>query len=491
MGLMRFIVSPPDRIAPETALQAYLSGIDRIPWRCRVELADGELAVERSVSDSGCLFLPWQVEGRGPVTLSTGSLIERTEPYHLPLELARGEIGQVRNQLADWQNIGLIVPEEIHASVVQAMKRLGAAVMAPPESEPGWQAAEEALALALDVSDRLAVSYVEQALSVRRRASQKLDTYLAGDLGASLLDEYTAGQFLQTFSAACVPLSWHDVETSEGSFCWDLCDRQIEWCCRNRLKVVAGPLVQLDRRNLPDWIYLCEDDFDSLLSFVEEYLQAAVERYRDKVDVWIGAGRVNTADILSLTQEEKVRLAARALELTHQLDPDTPVLVSFDQPWAEYLSAREFDFPPVHFADALVRADLGLAGVMLEINVGYSPGGTLPRDMIEFSRQLDYWALLGVPLHAALCVPSADQPDPLAHLANRNPPAGSTPRSQQLWASRYVPLLLAKPYVQGIVWNQLRDTQPHDYPHGGLFDLRRHPKPALRTLASIRQAHLK
>ena len=26
--------------------------------------------------------------------------------------------------------------------------------------------------------------------------------------------------------------------------------------------------------------------------------------------------------------------------------------------------------------------------------------------------------------------------------------------------------------------------------HAGLFDLRRHPKPALRTLASLRQAHL-
>ena len=81
--------------------------------------------------------------------------------------------------------------------------------------------------------------------------------------------------------------------------------------------------------------------------------------------------------------------------------------------------------------------------------------------------------------------------DPLAHLADRLPPPGSTPRTQQAWAARYLPLLLAKPYVQGIFWNQLRDTQPHDFPHGGLFDLRRHPKPALRTLASIRQAHLK
>jgi hypothetical protein len=45
--------------------------------------------------------------------------------------------------------------------------------------------------------------------------------------------------------------------------------------------------------------------------------------------------------------------------------------------------------------------------------------------------------------------------------------------------------------VQGVVWNQLRDGQPHDFPHGGLFDDRRQAKRALRTLATIRQTYLK
>ena len=54
-----------------------------------------------------------------------------------------------------------------------------------------------------------------------------------------------------------------------------------------------------------------------------------------------------------------------------------------------------------------------------------------------------------------------------------------------------MPLMLSKPYVRGVFWNQLRDAEPHDFPHGGLFDHRRNAKPALRTLASIRKAHLK
>jgi hypothetical protein len=71
------------------------------------------------------------------------------------------------------------------------------------------------------------------------------------------------------------------------------------------------------------------------------------------------------------------------------------------------------------------------------------------------------------------------------------PPDSWTPAAQQAWAARFVPLALAKPSVQGVVWNQLHDSEPHDFPHGGLFDADRQAKPALRTLAAIRKTHLK
>ena len=170
----------------------------------------------------------------------------------------------------------------------------------------------------------------------------------------------------------------------------------------------------LDPRALPDWLYLFEDDFESVLDFVSAFVRAAVERYRGKVDYWICAGRVNTAEVLTLSEQERLRLVARTVELVRSLDPDTPALVSFDQPWAEYMRQRQSDFPPLHFADALVRAGLGLGGLMLEINVGYCPGGTLPRHALEFSRQLDTWSLLGLPLWLSVSAPSGDGDDPLA-----------------------------------------------------------------------------
>jgi hypothetical protein len=121
------------------------------------------------------------------------------------------------------------------------------------------------------------------------------------------------------------------------------------------------------------------------------------------------------------------------------------------------------------------------------VNVGYCPGGTMPRHVLEFNRQLDAWSALGMPIWLSICTPGDFRDDPLALRKVTLPPGSWSESMQQSWVSRFVPLLLAKPAVQGVIWNQLRDSQPHDFPHGGLFDAAGQAKPALRELAAVRQ----
>ncbi|MHC4176945.1 MAG: hypothetical protein ACYSWU_05535, partial [Planctomycetota bacterium] len=481
--------SPPERITEETLQQAHLSGVDRIAWQVDLSMEAGQLMVRRSVSESGNLHIPWPVEGRGRLTLSTPSLMERPAPYHLPLELARGTIGQLRNQLAEWRIVGLNVPEKVTQTLSQAMGYFGRAV-GEEDLQESAKSAERAIGIALDTADLLVASYIDQALRFRCPDGKKLSVFFGGNLGSRLPDEPAAEQWLRSFNAAVVPLCWREIEPDQGDYRWTACDRQIQWCQARGLKVCCGPLLLLDPLGLPDWLYLYEDDFDNLASCVLEFVRAAVTRYRDKVDFWQSAGRLTSAETLSLSEEEKLRLAASAIEMVRSIAPDHPILISFDQPWGEYLSRREMDLPPLYFADALVRSGLDLSGVVLEINLGYHPGGTLPRPPLEFSRQLDYWSLLGLPLFVSLVVPSADGDDPLAQRRVQLPPNGWTASVQQSWVARYVPLILSKPFVQGVIWNQLYDSQPHEFPHGGLFDEQDQPKPALDSLAAIRQAHV-
>src|SRR5271166_2726810 len=121
MGQMRFIVSPPQRITEEVLQFTYMSGMDRTPWVVHAEADDGELVLERDVSDSGSVTVPWHVEGHGLLALSTGTLVERWEPYYLTVELARGTINLLRTQLHEWQSIGLTVPDEVHSRLKNAL----------------------------------------------------------------------------------------------------------------------------------------------------------------------------------------------------------------------------------------------------------------------------------------------------------------------------------------------------------------------------------
>ena len=248
--------------------------------------------------------------------------------------------------------------------------------------------------------------------------------------------------------------------------------------------------MQLDARGLPDWVYLWEDDFDEFLAAASEFVKAAVNRYRGKVDLWHCAARVNNSEVLSFSEEENFRLAASTLELVRRLDPATPMIISIDQPWGEYMGRRPADSSPLHFADALVRAGLDLRALMLEMNMGCFRGATLPRSELEVSRQLDFWSLLGLPLLVTMSIPSSDAADPLAQRAGEVPPGSWSPEAQHAWVARYVSLMVAKPGVQGVFWNQLRDCQPHDFPHASLFT-RQGPKPAMATLISLRQGCLR
>ena len=183
----------------------------------------------------------------------------------------------------------------------------------------------------------------------------------------------------------------------------------------------------------------------------------------------------------------------------------TPLVVSFDPPWGEYLALQQRDLAPYHFADALVRADLGLTGIGLEINAGYYPHGSPQRPAIEYGRLLDQWSLLGLPLMVLLTGASSTENDPKAvpaiHVDGADvysqdqdgtprDRAGQSSAPQRERTASLLPLLLARSTVQVVLWNQLSDKPPHEFPHSGLFDGKQQAKPLLQTMRELRKNYL-
>lgn len=491
MGAMRFQVVPPGRLSADDAQRAYLAGPDFSPWRSRATLQADVLCVERAVSESGNLHVPWRVEGHGALMLTTATLIEREKPYNLAVELARGTLNRVRLQLAEWQSLGLLAPETLHKKLESAGRQLAQAATAQHQPALAAERGDQALRIALDAAGLLAACYTEQALPARQQMLGDDDLLLGVRIASTNIDERAAARLPQSFNAALVPIPWRETESAQGTCDWTDSDARMEWCRARGLKVIGGPLLRLDGNGLPDWLALWQGQSDRLTELAVAYVRQAVHRYKGRVAAWHCAGRINLAGAFRLREEERLRLAVQIIEVVRRIDPQTPAVLCFDQPWAEYMARQEPSLTPFEFADAMVRAGLGLTGIGLEFNFGYDPGGTFPRDLLAVSRLIDLWSLLGLPLHVVVCLPSGEMPDPLAQ-GRMKPIAGAAQggwsEQHQQWAvERLVPLLLAKPSVQAIVWNELTDAGPHELPHGGVFAADGRAKPALAAFAGVRR----
>lgn len=495
MGLIRFLVPPPSDVSANAHERAFATGIDQVPWRCEVRRQGDEIQIIRAVNDSGNFHIPWMVPGRGELVLSTCTLLERPEPYLFALELARGKVNQLRNQAADWQAIGLVVSDDVEAHLRRATEFFSRAAVGQQVPAQSIADAQRALLAALDGADALANCYVEQALAVRRRQSPQLPTVLATELASAPESKGVRDKFLEAFNAVAVPIVWRQIESQEGNYQWDKTDQLIDWCVANRRPVIGGPLLQLEFQTLPDWLCLWEGDFENIVSVVRDFIETVISRYRGRVAAWQCAARINTGKALSLSEEERLRLAVSTIEAVRQADPNTPVILRFNQPWAEYMARTDVDLSPLHFADALVRAGLGLSAIGLDLSLGYAGAGSALRDRLDFGRLIDLWGCLGLPLFVCMTFPSAEGADPLAWSEAKPDPkamfGGWSEQAQLALVESYLPLLLAKPSVQAVVWDQWSDAEPHEFPHGGLLNRQAVFKPVASAFTALRKAHLR
>lgn len=496
MGVIKFRLTPSDLPGRFPDLRkAYMTGLDRTPGRMSVELRPGQMICHREFPESGRLHVPWAIEGFGAPIVGTATLPERVEPYDLAVELARGKLNDVRNQAADWKQLGLRTPEEFEQSLHESQRAFARAATTQGNAEESARAAQRSLMASHTAADQLMAAYTEQVLQSRMSFTSRLPTWL----GCSLVEENPrhapwAPTLVECSNAARVGGSWALFALEQGQYRWDRFDTQLAWCRKRRLRPMAGPLLEFRAASLPDWLWLWEGDFDAISGLVVDLVRNTLTRYRGKVPVWQVVHRPASGDILGLSEEEQVRLTAKALQVAREADPKAQLVIGCDRPWAEWMGGSSFQLGPLHLADELSRAELGLAGISLEIAPGYGTPGSHLRDLLDFSRLLDLYALLNLPLHISLVIPSSAERDPRAdETAQVEPsqwPSAPTETMQADWAERWVALAVAKPFVQSVTWMQATDSSPHLYAHGGLFRADNSPKPIVERLKAFRKTYL-
>jgi hypothetical protein len=492
MGVLRFLLPSSDLACRLPGFRkAYITGLDRTPGRLSVEFRNGLMACFRETSESGRLFVPWAIAGYGTPIVGTATLAERSSPYVLAIELARGKLNDVRNQMADWVQMGLRVSPDLSQVMAEARTAFIQAALSSDDPERCSRVAQASLEASSRAGDLLTEAYLSQILQNRLAAAGKLTTHLGCMITSEPDKVPAAAQWSTAFNACQVGTSWKQIVPSEGKYCWDLMDAQLAFCRRKGLEIEAGPLIEFRPSALPDWIWLWERDQETISGFVTDFVRQAVSRYRGKIPLWHVVHRPASQEILGLSEEEQIRITARAIQVARQTDPSAQLSIGIDRPWAEWMSSSHFQLGPLHLCDYLLRSDLGLTSVGIEIAPGFTSPGSHLRDLFEFSRLLDLYSLLNVPLHLFMAIPSASGPDPGADPTTQVDvaqwPAPPDEVMQSTWGARWLALGLAKPYVRSVTWLQASDSLPHVYPHGGLFQPDASPKPIFPWLQSLRQ----
>lgn len=477
--------------ALESASIAY--GHDRAPAPTERGVHGDLLLLARDINESGPAYVPWEVPGVGRVMCSTATLTYRKRPYHLLIELARGKLNEVRNTYADWQAGGLTKSTEVEDLLKQATKKFGQAILDAPSTESDeW--ASEALGIAYKAAEVLVTRYRDQVFQFRHQRQPKLDTLL----GCRLVSVPPSGlddAYRLSFNSAVVPCTWREIETGQSNYDWSGPDAVVAWSKSRGLTVTGGPVIDFSPKGLPDYVLRSAPDAIALKSLMCDFVETVVSRYRGTINRWVIATGACGSNVLGLSEEDLLRLTAMAADAAWQIDPNLQIVFGLSRPFSDYLASPGFNSSAFVFADTLLRTGLPFAGIDLEMYFGTTPRGNYARDLLDISRQLDLFGLLGAPVQVSLAYPASSAPD-----ANADPSEGfegaglwrdQSAAAQADWVTACGGLALCKSFVTGVCWDHFMDSSPHRLPNVGLVDNRGQIRPAFDRLRALREEHLK
>ncbi|PQO41001.1 beta-galactosidase [Blastopirellula marina] len=488
MPKLTFRISSELTISDTDCRTIHAVGCDRLVRCTFVKRAEDRLVLEVLESDGVKIKVPYRTAERTPVMLSTCSLrIDNKTPYNLLLELARGSLFRFRTLCNACLDAELDLLDITLALLKDATDNFARAAVTKDEPDDADALALKSLNDSLEGLSQLEHVYATAShLAIQKQGQER--AFLRGVALTEPMSLDIKPLLTAPLNAVMVEPSWKQCEPEIGHYDWQQVNETLESVRKQGLATVLGPMFSLDRFTTPDWLYLWENDFEELLNAVQRYAGELVQQYRNRVDLWYCAAGLNDQTAISMKEEQRLQLLIHIIQSLRGSGLRAPLLVSFAKPWGEYMTSRDRELAPIHFAEELVRARVGITGIGLEFNFGEHPPATYYRGYFDVEALLDYWSLLGVPLFVTLSAPSSWRPDPEAmYDANRQtePLERISRRTQRELVEHILPAILTHPQVQGVFWTQVSDAQPHRFPHAGLLDPRGRPKSSVTKMTEI------
>ncbi len=476
----------------------YLTSQEGQPIRARFQYAaaTGLLFCERRSQGLASLNLPWPLRDGSRVMLRTAMVPDREAPYLLTLELARAQVSDVWRKKDEWGYSygGPTDAVEKHFREVRMLLAHAETVQDNPLA--AGDLAEEALAKAVALGERLALEDAKRSVALRRQRGELVHFDVGCHWEVADLHPRSWERFAAAFNCATVPLVWRAIEPREHEFNWKWHDDWIQWLEAKGVAIKGGSLIRFAEAQLPDWVWIWENDFETIRDSVFDHVERCVQRYRGRVDSWDAVTGLHVENCMNFSLDRLIEITRVCCHAVKRTDPAAQAVLELVAPWGEYYAVNQKSIWPYHYAEMCMNAGVVFDAVGLQVFAGTPAPGLHVRDMLALSDMLDRFGALGKPIHlTAVGAPSARGPDTGATLAAGDAaahPGGIWHKpwdevTQSEWAEDFYRIAISKPFVAAIAWRDFSDHQPHYFPHGGLLRKDLHPKIAFQRLEALRQ----
>ena len=481
----------------------------------------------------------------GLLTLQTCLLPDHVQPYLLTIELARRQIMFVLNKMEDWglfdlpaENPVIKQFEEARIAFTQALVGQRGTTEQGAESARGGfcaradRLATQSVAAGIAAGEQLTLLNAERQFKFRMSGRGYKETALhlsrmtpempppgapivipgAGYctlsepplIGCSISPNTSTELQQKAAIATCdfvtMPMRWIDLEPSEGKHNFGPTDRWIEWAIRTaKLPVVGGPLIDFRPLCAPDWLFIWENDYDTLEDLVGEHINAIVTRYRRTISRWTVASGLHVNMNFKISFDQIIELTKMCIQAVRKLHPAAKIQLEISQPWGEYHALNRRSIPPYVYAEAVVQAGAAnpafhIDTLCIRTQMGHAEPGLATRDLMSLSAMLDRYATLEKPIAVSAlgCPSSPIAPKPYRPRSGAEATDPYEPgfwreawseQQQATWLAAAAAIICSKPYIQSLCWQDLSDppnpaTSP-EMPFGGLLGANGIAKPCL------------
>jgi hypothetical protein len=230
---------------------------------------------------------------------------------------------------------------------------------------------------------------------------------------------------------------------------------------------------------MPDWALSRRADDAAFREAVYAYCEQVVGRYRGAVSMWIIASGLAGATETVADGDRAIAMTRLASVLVRQLQPTARILVEIVDPFAEHLERHPEGMGPLRYLRRVAEDGIHVDCIGLRI----APEESIRpcRDLAEIASLADRY--VSPERHVVVTGLSAPA-------ANASPRDGGwrgawTPARQAAWLAEAVPVLLARPRFDAVLWGVVKDGGGSTR---GLFDEAGKSKPAAAALDSIAKA---